>query len=312
MTERTIGEVAQGREGSCSFPRVSVIIPVFNRAGVIIEAIRSVQAQTYQAFEIIVIDDCSPDDPVKALERMALRNLVVVRLAKNSGGGVARNVGVSKATGELVAFLDSDDLWAPNKLQVQVEKWIELGKPDNFFSYTAVRITKNNCPTIENPEFGFSYEEPLSKYLFCDKNSIQTSSYVMSRGLAADNPFPLVRKHQDWDLIFRLYEKKVPFFFISEALTEWRQGDTPNRVSANPNYRMSLQWHERVAAQIDKKNSCRLCFYGCVVFPTVFSLKNSRSILKFMLFFLMRERVVGLKYFVKYCIRFYLRKIINQ
>lgn len=300
-----------GREGERNrlLPRVSVIIPVFNREAVVSEAIRSVQAQTYPVFEIIVVDDCSSDHTVQVVEGMALQNLVMVRLAMNSGGGAARNAGVERSVGELVAFLDSDDLWAPNKLQAQVERWIELGEPDNFFSYTAVRITSANLPATKNPEFGFSYEDSLSKYLFCEKNSIQTSSYMISKKLAMENPFSTARKHQDWDLIFRLYEKKVPFVFISEPLTEWRQGDSGNRVSANPNYRMSLQWHEKVPAEIDKENSCRLCFYGCVVFPTIFSLGNIKSVLKFMIFFVMREKTKGVVYFIRHCLMYSFRRL---
>jgi len=100
---------------------VSVIIPTYNRADFIIETVKSVLCQTYQDFEIIIIDDGSTDntsDLIKTIDDVRLKYIY----QKNSGLPASpRNVGIKKAKGNFIAFLDSDDLWLPEKLEKQVE-----------------------------------------------------------------------------------------------------------------------------------------------------------------------------------------------
>ncbi len=99
--------------------RVSVILPVYNRAAYVAEAIESVLAQTLPADQLIVVDDGSTDDSVAVVERFARPGLHVVR-QENRGIGAARNRGLGVATGELIAFIDSDDVWERDKLALQV------------------------------------------------------------------------------------------------------------------------------------------------------------------------------------------------
>ena len=102
-----------------SAARISVVMPVYNRAAYVAEAIESVLAQTRLADELIVVDDGSTDDSLEVIERYAGPRLHVVR-QQNGGIGAARNRGLADATGELVAFLDSDDIWERDKLERQL------------------------------------------------------------------------------------------------------------------------------------------------------------------------------------------------
>jgi hypothetical protein len=102
------------------WPRFSVIIPTFNRATLVLEAVHSVLAQTYDNFELIVVDDGSTDDTVERLRRIADRRLSVVTVP-HGGVSAARNAGLAVASGALVSFLDSDDLWLPDKLAAEVD-----------------------------------------------------------------------------------------------------------------------------------------------------------------------------------------------
>lgn len=111
----TIDQHAVGRT-----PLVSVVIPSFNAAATLERAIQSVRQQTYRPLEIVVVDDGSADATAELLDRLAGLDLIVVRNPKPSGASNARNQGVLRATGELVAFLDADDEWFPNKLALQV------------------------------------------------------------------------------------------------------------------------------------------------------------------------------------------------
>lgn len=100
-------------------PLVSVVIPTYNRAQFICEAVDSILAQTYKNCELIVVDDGSTDNTKDVLERY--RDHLIYLYQPNKGPGAARNLGISQAKGEFIAFLDSDDRWLPEKLSLQME-----------------------------------------------------------------------------------------------------------------------------------------------------------------------------------------------
>jgi glycosyltransferase involved in cell wall biosynthesis len=103
-------------------PEVSVIVPTFNRREMVVEAVASVLAQRDVRFELIVVDDGSSDGSADAIEEAIEDSLAPVRMiqTENRGAAAARNLGVEAATAPLIAFLDSDDLWAPEKLKRQL------------------------------------------------------------------------------------------------------------------------------------------------------------------------------------------------
>src|SRR5271166_5416911 len=98
-------------------PFFSVVIPVYNRADVLENALRSVLAQTCQDFEIVVIDDGSTDDPASVVDRLGDTRIRLIR-QDNRGGGAARNRGMDEARGKFVALLDSDDTFLPRHLEM--------------------------------------------------------------------------------------------------------------------------------------------------------------------------------------------------
>lgn len=103
--------------------KVSIVIPTYNRAKYLTQALDSVLQQTYQHFEIIVIDDGSTDDTKNVMEEYMKRfpNKIKYFYEKNKGPAAARNRGINEAMGDYIAFLDSDDMWMPTKLAEQVE-----------------------------------------------------------------------------------------------------------------------------------------------------------------------------------------------
>jgi glycosyltransferase involved in cell wall biosynthesis len=101
-------------------PLVSVVIPSFNAGATLSRALESVRRQSYGPLQIIVVDDASTDDTPTILSREEARGVKVIRLARNAGAAAARNAGVAAAQGELIAFLDADDEWLPEKLARQV------------------------------------------------------------------------------------------------------------------------------------------------------------------------------------------------
>ena len=101
-------------------PKVSVIIATYNRAELLPRAVNSVLAQTYERYEVIIVDDCSPDNTQEAIRRFANPRIRAVRHETNRGAAAARNTGIAQARGEYIAFLDDDDECTPNRLADQV------------------------------------------------------------------------------------------------------------------------------------------------------------------------------------------------
>ncbi len=110
-------------------PSISVIIPTYNRQGVILRAIESVLNQSYKNFDLWIIDDCSTDDTKKIVEDYLEKNNFICKInyiknQENRGVSYSRNVGINNSTSMFVAFLDSDDQWTKNKLQIQVDYYL--------------------------------------------------------------------------------------------------------------------------------------------------------------------------------------------
>lgn len=111
--------------GEISNPDVSVVIPTYNRAHLLRRSIESVLAQTYETFELLVVDDASTDGTREVVGSLGDTRIHYRRVERNRGPGAARNVGIRVARGELIAFQDSDDEWMPDKLERQMAVFAE-------------------------------------------------------------------------------------------------------------------------------------------------------------------------------------------
>ena len=122
---------------------ISIITPNYNCVKFIAETIESVLAQTYQNWEMIIVDDCSTDGSYEIALKYAEKDkrIKIFRMDHNSGAAYCRNKGIELSKGEYIAFLDSDDLWMPEKLEKQVEFMIANNCD---FSFTEYQIIKEN------------------------------------------------------------------------------------------------------------------------------------------------------------------------
>lgn len=152
-------------------PTVSVIIPTYNRAHLLGRSILSVLNQTYQDFEIIVVDDASTDNTEELISSLVNEKIRYIRHEKNKGAGAARNTGIKAARGSYIAFQDSDDEWLLEKLEKQM-KVFETGPEEVGMVYSdmwrlnGTRKWYFHSPSI-NPEDEIIYERALDNLVEC-------------------------------------------------------------------------------------------------------------------------------------------------
>lgn len=223
-------------------PRVSVILPAWNREALVGRAIESVLAQTMGDLELIVVDDASTDGTAAAVEAHAARDprVRLVRSPGNLGGGGARNLGVAHARSGLIAFQDSDDRWLPEKLERQLAAL--AAEPGAALCYCG-SLYWGEARTYYIPEPGFGRFSGDMSVELLRGNSTSTQTVLMHRALfdAAGGFDPAFRRYQDWDLMIRLAQA-TRFAFVAEPLVLIYQ--TPGNLSSS--LRNDAVWRARI------------------------------------------------------------------
>jgi glycosyltransferase involved in cell wall biosynthesis len=186
-------------------PAISVVLPVHNRADVLPRAIRSVLGQTLESFELVVVDDGSTDGSVKVAKSFEDAHIKLIELGRNRGGNAARNAGVRAATAPLVAFLDSDDTYLPQKLEQVVAEFdrrpeLEL-LVDSF-----IKVQPSGARVVrKNPAIGDT--ETFRRALFTRQLWKATPSITVRRETVLRVMFDeSLRRLQDFDFLIRASE----------------------------------------------------------------------------------------------------------
>jgi glycosyltransferase involved in cell wall biosynthesis len=212
-------------------PSVSVVIPAYNASATIAEAVTSARFQTLRPAEIIVVDDGSTDDTVERVEALIGPDLKLIRHTTNRGGAAARNRGVDAASGDLVAFLDADDLWSLDKLELQRETLREAGA--NTYCFTAVRQTNEYGEAWVLPRRGPKPDEPMADFMLKAGNIVQTSTLLVPRSLCRSHRFSeRLRRFQDIDFVLQLEWAGARAVYLDQPLVHWRNFAAGSRVSA--------------------------------------------------------------------------------
>jgi glycosyltransferase involved in cell wall biosynthesis len=199
---------------------VSVVMPCYNSARFVAEAVSSVLSQTYRQVEVIVVDDGSTDNPVQALE--PYRNAITVIVQQNAGPALARNKGVNASKGEFVAFLDADDVWSSDKLARQVE--MLTNRPDLVLVHTLSADIGTSGERLAREERPWSARlaQGDCTLALLEHNTITNSSVLVRRALLGSDPFvDGMTGCEDWRLWLGL-SLKGPFGYIHEPLTLYR------------------------------------------------------------------------------------------
>lgn len=222
--------------------RISVVIPTHNRRVQLLRALDSVLRQSVQPREIIVVDDASTDG-TQELDLSALDSRIkLVRHEQNRGGAVARNTGIAHASGDWIAFLDSDDTWLPDKLRFQCETIRRLGAGDYFL--TANVLSRRD----KGDDISFNSSAPadgenLSEYFLIDGNSFQTSALMIpARALQKIRFDESLKRHQDWDLALRLVRAGFRYEYTHQPLAIYYDASDATRISRQRDPAPTLHW----------------------------------------------------------------------
>ncbi|WP_017669092.1 glycosyltransferase [Sandarakinorhabdus sp. AAP62] len=200
------------RPATASDPLISVVIPSYNRAGVIGRTITSVLAQTLDRFELIIVDDGSTDETLKLLAGYSDRRVAVYQ-QRNAGAPSARNAGVAMARSPLIAFQDSDDEWQPGLLAAHVNA---LKTADVSFCQLEQRY---GSAQVFYPPAGWTLAEDVYAQLL-GSSHISTQTLAMTRAIfrRIGGFDPAMPRFQDWDLVLRLAQAGARFRYIAEPL----------------------------------------------------------------------------------------------
>jgi glycosyltransferase involved in cell wall biosynthesis len=208
-------------------PRVSIVIPVYNAAAFVREAVDSALAQTHPDTEVIVIDDGSTDETPAILA--AYGNRIRVHRQRNTGVGGARNTATQLATGEWLAFLDADDVWAPRKIETQLDAvgdgaWVYT----NRFNFGA----RGPLPELQS-DVTLMTDGDVFVPLLLRGNFITLSSAMMRTRLVIDLGGFCCRDGgcSDWDLWLRAASRRHEVRYVAEPLVGYRF--TSTSMSAN-------------------------------------------------------------------------------
>lgn len=183
-------------------PLVSVIIPTRNRPQFLREAIESVQNQTYQNWELIVVDDGSDEAvPRSVLEGTQFGRLI--RIEESAGVSNARNIGIDEAKGEFLAFLDDDDIWSENKLALQVKVMMECPAV-GLCGGGSLPVDENGTP-VDSPNIRPGYVSLESLSIWVSIPGSASNALVRTCVLRETGGFdPSLHRSEDWDLWWRI------------------------------------------------------------------------------------------------------------
>ena len=200
-------------------PKVSVIMPAYNAEKTVAQAIISVMGQSFGDFELIVIDDCSKDNTVSIIEALAKEDerIVLLKNEKNSGVSKTRNYGISVARGELIAFLDSDDMWREDKLEKQLAIFEKNEKA--VISYTASAFIDNDG----NPyDYIMQAEEKTDYKTLLKKNLLSCSSVMIKAEVMKGIEMPNDSMHEDYYVWLTVLKNTDFAYGVNEPLLIYR------------------------------------------------------------------------------------------
>ncbi len=237
------------------FDIVSIIMPSYNTANFISESIESVLTQTYTNWELIIVDDCSTDktdDVVKPYLNDS--RITYLKNDKNSGAAVSRNRALQEAKGKWIAFLDSDDLWASEKLEKQIAF---MERNDYHFSYTKYieidTVGNENGVTVTGPK----KITKAGMFNFCWPGCL---TVMYDREYIGDIQITDIKKNNDYAMWLKVC-RKADCYLLDEVLAKYRRGRVGS-VSSH-SIKTMIGWHYKLFREAEGQNIITAVFNTC-------------------------------------------------
>ena len=254
---------------------VSVITPTWACADFIAETIKSIQAQTYQNWELLIQDDCSKDNTLEVVKPfMETDGRIKYECnPQNSGAAITRNNALRRAKGKWIAFLDSDDLWSPEKLEKQLAFMV---KNDYHFSYTAYEEMDEKSKLTGVKISGPKHVTKLGMFSFCWPGCLTVIFEQEHIGLLqiAD-----IKKNNDYAMWLKVIQK-ADCYLLDECLAKYRRG-RKGSVSTH-GYATMIRWHYKLWHEAMEMNTLASLFWTgmnlvCGVYKKLYYVKNTAA-----------------------------------
>ena len=227
---------------------VSIIMPSYNTASYIGETIQSVLNQTYQSWELIIVDDCSTDNTNEVVLSIKDDRIKYFRNKNKSGAAVSRNKALREAKGKWIAFLDSDDLWLPEKLEKQISFMVQK---DFSFSYTNYEEID-----VEGNRTGIKVTGPkrvtkIGMFNYCWPGCLTVMYDAEKIGLIQIED---IKKNNDYAMWLKVC-KKSDCYLLDEYLGKYRKGRAGS-VSTH-SIKTMIRWHYKLFREAEKQGKIR-------------------------------------------------------
>lgn len=215
---------------------VSIITPTFNSEKFITETIQSVQNQTYENWEMIIVDDCSSDATLSIISNFSKSDnrIKIHQLKNNSGAGIARNEGIENARGKYMTFIDADDIWFPDFIENSIKT---IKETNVYFVFSSYKRSDEKLNFIYSD---FIVPKKVSYSDILKTNSISCLTAFIDIELLGKKRMPIILKRQDMGLWLQ-YLKEIPFALgIQETKAIYRI--RKNSLSRNKSKLIKYQW----------------------------------------------------------------------
>jgi len=237
----------------------SIVIPAYNASESIVTTLDCVAAQTYQHFEVIIIDDKSADAEqlAEVVKNYPQLKIQLVLSQEKLFGSAARNKGIDLATGDYICFLDADDEWHPDKLQISLKtiRELEAQGREKTIIFSQVNIIQDSRFLKVMPVRTISHNESVAEYLFGCYGFIQTSTIVLKREYAEDIKFdPQYIRHQDYDFCIRADKKGYEFVMIAQPLANYHLVSSFGSKHKGESVKYSFFWLDKMKPHLTQRD----------------------------------------------------------
>lgn len=223
------------------YPLISIITPVYNAENYIRDCINSVLSQSYQNWELILIDDCSVDKSVDIINEYLNNNRIkLIKNSINSGAAYSRNKGIKCSDGDYIAFIDSDDIWDKNKLSIQLQGMLDKDVVMSYTSYSLINMKGEFIKFVD-------VNNEVDYYKLLKENQIKTSTLMLKRDFIGKNKFPNIR-HEDYAFFLDLLKNTKFAYKVGHNLTSYRVSNG----SLSSNKLKSALWTWRIYREYEK------------------------------------------------------------